>query len=72
MVKAKAKQVTQASEEKAPEAVLSFEDFLANHTVHPGLVASFTCEERNGGDELKPRTEQEWIHSLEEQSNRTY
>lgn len=61
-------------EEKAPEAVISFEDFLQGHPTHPGLVASFTYEEKYGskGNSLRPRTEGEWILSLETQSNRTY
>jgi hypothetical protein len=71
MAKAK-QQVTEVSEGKAPEAVLSFEDFLSTKTIHPGLVASFRYEEGNGGRNLEPRSEGAWIQALEEQSKRTY
>lgn len=71
MVKAK-KEVSTETEVKAPEAVISFEDFLSKKEIHPGLVASFTYEEQNGGSDLVPRTEDEWIYALEEQSKKTY
>lgn len=67
-------QVTNTSEEKAPEAVLSFEDFLAKYPklYNPGLIASFKFEENNGGKYLEPRTEKDWVIDLENQSNKTY
>jgi hypothetical protein len=77
MAKAKSsEQVTVQSEEKAPEAVVSFEDFLKEYgsMYHPGLVASFKFEDAFGskGNKLEPRTVKAWILGFEEQSNRTY
>lgn len=77
MAKAKSTgQVTSQSEEKAPEAVVSFEDFLKEHSnlYHPGLIASFRYEDSFGseGGRLEPRSVKEWILGFEEQSNRTY
>ena len=71
--KTQATKVTKKSEEKAPEAVLvSFEDFLSNNKIHPGLIASYKYEASKDSDGLKPRTVAEWNTSFEEQSNKTY
>lgn len=66
-------QVASQPEEKAPEAVISFEDFLNQHPklYNPGLVASFRYEDTRA-NALKPRTETEWVIGFEAQSNRNY
>lgn len=72
MAKAKSTQVATTSEAKAPEAVMSFEDFLKKNPKHPGLIASFKYEALVKGDSLGDRTEKEWVIGFEEQSNKTY
>lgn len=54
---------------------ITFEAYLREHTVHPGLVASFSSEEKRAGNSLGEddnRTSEEWKKALETQSNRRY
>jgi hypothetical protein len=69
----KSQQVAATSEEKAPEAVISFEDFLNEHRsiYNPGLIASFKYEAQLV-DGLQPKTVKDWVIAFEEQSNRVY
>lgn len=73
MARVRKEQVALASEETAPEAAVSFEDFLKEHgkSYNPGLIASFTYEAKLAGG-LEPKSTKAWAIAFEEQSKRVY
>lgn len=70
MAKAKKAPAVKEQEERVEIPKISFEAYLQENVVHPGLVASFTVEE---GEKMnESRTSEEWKNALEAQSNKRY
>lgn len=57
---------------KQDVAILTLEQYVQRNKVNPGTVASFKYEAKKAGDDLKPRTKDEWTSAIEAQKNRVY
>lgn len=55
---------------KPKEPILTLDEYLKDHEVYPGLLASFKAEPLNKAS--KSRTAKEWEKALEAQSKRVY
>lgn len=65
--------VQDTSEERVEIPKITFEAYVRENKVHPGLVASFCYEEGIAGNDIAgERTSEEWKVALETQANRTY
>ncbi len=62
----------QISKVAADPEVISLEDYLDKHSVHPGLIASFRYEARIRDEMLLEKTESAWELAFEQQSKTQY
>jgi len=70
----KRKQSSEAksSEVRTSEAVLDFDQYVAEAKVNRGLVASFKYEARKDASLLEPKTKEDWDKAFQAQSARVY
>lgn len=59
-------------EVQAQEAKLTLEQYVQRAKVNPGTVASFKYEAKKAGDDLSPRTKQEWEQAIKAQEQKVY